>query len=183
MKMFCSKCGKKIEEESAFCSSCGCPIEDAEGAECENEQVANTDSDVQGQDFDSSKMKKIKYTAIVMCFVGAILMLSALIPITSAKHRFNVQNYDYYMSQYRETGAMSSQFGGGGILGGDYASISRRWKDMADEAQKRIWTNRTISMVLVVSGGIIVFVGYKKFKLSKVVADGAKAISASIKED
>jgi hypothetical protein len=181
--MFCSKCGKKIEEESVFCSFCGCSIEGAKGTEGEDELVVNTGSNVQEQNLDTEKSKKLKYTAIVMCFIGAILILSALIPITSAKHRFNVQNYDYYISQYRETGGMSAQFGGGGILGGGYASISRRWKDMADEAQRRIWTNRAISMVLVVSGGIIVFVGYKKFKLSKVGADGVKAISASIKED
>ncbi len=166
--MFCTKCGEAIADGSNVCPVCNSSLNDENDSGralvyASQKNIEAVIGNEKQRIIDPEKMKRNKIISILLCVIGAVLLISAIRPITTAKYKHYVDNCDYYISQYKETSSMA----GGGILGSGYASLASRWKEMADEAKKHIWTNRVVSIMLVASGATIIIVGAKKIKKNK----------------
>lgn len=162
--MNCPECNKEVEETALSCPLCGFPMKNDVVSEKNETNIINS--------VIPAKMDKNKIIGIVLCVIGVVLLLSALSPISTAKYKYYSVNYDYYISKYEETRSKS----GGGLIGSGYAGVASKWKDMADEANKYMWTNRAISIMLVISGGIFISVGIKRIRIRKKIGgiqDGA----------
>ncbi|MBD5116802.1 MAG: zinc ribbon domain-containing protein [Ruminococcaceae bacterium] len=85
--MFCSKCGKEVQEGTAFCSSCGQPLQNTDGGPANNvqPQIIYVNQSNSGIMSTPPEEKKKKTTAIGFYFISAILSLCIILTVLGSK--------------------------------------------------------------------------------------------------
>lgn len=85
--MFCSKCGKEVQEGTAFCSSCGQPLQNTGDSPTSNvqPQIIYINQSNSGIMSTPPEEKKKKTTAIGFYFISAILSLCIVLTVLGSK--------------------------------------------------------------------------------------------------
>lgn len=197
--MFCLNCGEAISDHMSFCPFCGTKIgekKDTEKAIVYVEKVHDDDSETSssGTANASKKVKNARWLrgiAAVMCMIAVGLIVFGYKSITDSSYKFAVDHCEYYEEQMKETRSMANIYGGTGILGGGYASLSSSWEDRLEEAQTKILVSRVKAGVGFGAGSILLlfaaflFVkGQKKIRYAENDSnhDSNHSISMSVKK-
>ena len=111
-------------------------------------------------------LKKPKVKAYILTVASIIFIIIAVVLIMSNEFWYNVQNIDYYESQYNHTKSMSR-----GYFASDYRYLASQWKELYDEALFSIIFHIAGGVALSVGGGIGLYQGLKKLKKANLVID------------
>lgn len=141
----CSECGKEISDTVKYCPNCGVEIK---------KQNSITD--------------KAKIKNYIVIAVSIVLIIIAISLVTSSEFKYYLDNIDYYTEQYENARSHSS-----GFLGGSYASLASKWKDMRDEAIMYVALHSIGAIALSIGGGVGLYRGLKKIKNAGEKSNGA----------
>ena len=100
----------------------------------------------------------LKYMSQVFSTSTSIFIV-AISLVTTSEFSYYLENISYYADQYAETKSHSS-----GFLGGSYASLASRWKEMYNEAVTYVALHSIGAVVLSIVGGVGLYKGLKKLK-------------------
>ena len=117
----------------------------------------------------SEFLKNPKIKAYVLIGVSILLIILAVFLVTSNRFWYNVQNIDYYQSQYEYTESMSS-----GYFASDYRYLALQWKELYFTALIYIICHIVGAIILSVVGGIGLYKGIVNFKKIKPSSDERK---------
>ena len=134
--IICPECKKEQADTAQYCTNCGYRLS--------------------AQPHISAETKKKAYVGIV---ISIILIIVAISLVTTSEFSYYLENISYYADQYAETKSHSS-----GFLGGSYASLASRWKEMYNEAVTYVALHSIGAVVLSIVGGVGLYKGLKKLK-------------------
>lgn len=85
--MFCSKCGKKVQDGAAFCSSCGNPLQNSNVSSSNNpqSQIIYVNQANIGMMLATPEERKKKLTAIALYCISAVLSLCLILMVLGSK--------------------------------------------------------------------------------------------------
>ena len=141
----CPECGKEISGTVKYCPNCVVKIK---------KQNSITD--------------KAKTKNYIVLAVSIILIIIAISLVVSSEFKYYLDNIDYYTEQYENAKSHSS-----GFLGGSYASLASKWKDMRDEAIMYVALHSIGAIALSIGGGVGLYRGLKKIKNAGEKSNGA----------
>ncbi len=145
----CPECGNDVSDQVKTCPHCGYEILE------ESKQIE--------KNHDIPTYKNRKYISILMCIIGCVLLIIAVTRITNDKYKFYEQHYQECIDGYNDTKSTANSYGSG-FFGSSYNSIASSYKDMADEANKKLWKFRIQAIVLLCGGCGLIICGYKNYK-------------------
>lgn len=138
----CPECGKEVEEGVLTCPNCGFPIKNKA---------------------EQPIYKNKRYIGIVMCIIGCILFIVAILRINNDDYKFNLEHYETCMQGYDKNIATANSYASG-FFKRSYKDIALGYKNMAKRACKIIWKYRMEAIVACGAGLILLIIGYKNIK-------------------